>query len=125
MRGRFAHGSAPVARVDARWARSAARAAKVAGGGVKGDGGLVLVIGGSRAYAAPPFLAALAAWRTGVHGVRIAAPPGPAAQQAALEAHLIETAGPELDLAAAGLVAALSARMGSATPRSFGTRSTG
>ncbi|WP_274036513.1 NAD(P)H-hydrate dehydratase [Streptomyces sp. MMBL 11-1] len=113
MRGRFAHGSAPVTRVDARWARSAAaRAARTAEGGVKGDGGLVLVIGGSRTYAAPPFLAALAARRTGVHGVRIAAPPGAAARQAALEAYLIATTGPELGAAAVGLVAEVSARMG-------------
>ncbi|MFG3429553.1 NAD(P)H-hydrate dehydratase [Streptomyces californicus] len=113
MCGQFAHAPALVTRVDARWARSAAaRAVHVSEGGVKGDGGLVLVIGGSRMYAAPPFLAALAARRTGVHGVRIAAPGGPAAQRAALEAHLIDVAGPELDASVAGLVAEVSARMG-------------
>ncbi|MEU8478174.1 NAD(P)H-hydrate dehydratase [Streptomyces hygroscopicus] len=97
--------------VDQAAARAAAqRAAAVAAGGVKGDGGLVLVIGGSRAYAAPPFLAALAARRTGVHGVRIAAPPSPAAP--VLEAHLIEAPGPELDAATVRTAAELSARMG-------------
>ncbi|MYR57026.1 hypothetical protein GTY54_12560, partial [Streptomyces sp. SID625] len=80
--------------VDRAVARAAAqRAVAVAGGGVKGDGGLVLVIGGSRAYTAPPFLAALAARRTGVHGVRVAAPPGPAAGHVVLEAHLIDVPG--------------------------------
>jgi hydroxyethylthiazole kinase-like uncharacterized protein yjeF len=76
---------------------AALRAAAAVEGGVKGDGGLVIVIGGSRAYAAPPYLAGLAARRAGAHGVRIAAPPAAAAQQAALEAHLIPVAGPELD----------------------------
>ncbi|MEJ8654711.1 NAD(P)H-hydrate dehydratase [Streptomyces sp. MS1.AVA.3] len=90
---------------------SARRAGAAAAGGVKGDGGLVVVIGGSRAYAAPPYLAALAARRTGVHGVRIAAPSAPAAQHAALEAHLIEVGGPELDAAAVREVAGVSARM--------------
>ncbi|MGC5345676.1 hypothetical protein [Streptomyces sp. DT171] len=91
--------------VDDAAARALAqRAAAVAGGGVKGDGGLVVVIGGSRAYAAPPFLAGLAARRTGVHGVRIAAPPGPAGQHTVLEAHLIEADGPELDAAASDFV---------------------
>ncbi|MEU5240947.1 ADP/ATP-dependent (S)-NAD(P)H-hydrate dehydratase [Streptomyces lydicus] len=94
-------------------ARAAAqRAVAVADGGVKGDGGLVLVIGGSRAYTAPPFLAGMAARRTGVHGVRIAAPPGPAAGHVVLEAHLIEAPGPELDAAAVRTVAELSARIG-------------
>ena len=52
-------------------ARTAApRAAEDRDRGVKGDGGLVIVIGGSRAYAAPPYLAALAARRSGVHGVK-------------------------------------------------------
>jgi NAD(P)H-hydrate repair Nnr-like enzyme with NAD(P)H-hydrate dehydratase domain len=47
-------------------ARTAAlRAAEARDGGVKGDGGLVIVIGGSRAYAAPPYLAGLAARRAG------------------------------------------------------------
>lgn len=82
-------------RAEARTA--ALRASEAADGGVKGDGGLVIVIGGSRAYAAPPYLAGLAARRAGAHGVRIAAPPAPAAQQAALEAHLIPVTGPELD----------------------------
>lgn len=99
--------------MDAAAARALAqRAAAVAAGGVKGDGGLVLVIGGSRAYAAPPVLAGLAARRTGVHGVRIAAPSGPAAQHAVLDAHLIEAPGPELDAATVRTVAELSARMG-------------
>jgi NAD(P)H-hydrate repair Nnr-like enzyme with NAD(P)H-hydrate dehydratase domain len=93
-------------------ARTAAlRAAAAAGGGVKGDGGLVVVIGGSRAYAAPPYLAALAARRAGAHGVRIAAPPAAAAQEAALEAHLIPVAGPELDAAAVREAAGASAQM--------------
>lgn len=47
-------------------ARTAAlRAATTRNGGVKGDGGLMIVIGGSRAYAAPPYLAGLAARRAG------------------------------------------------------------
>ncbi|MET8816070.1 NAD(P)H-hydrate dehydratase [Streptomyces sp. NPDC004549] len=101
-----------VVNVDQSAMREAAqRAVAVAGGGVKGDGGLVLVIGGSRAYTAPPYLAGLAARRTGAHGVRIAAPPGPAAVHAALEAHLIETPGPELDADAVRTVARLSARI--------------
>ena len=91
--------------------KAALRAAAAAEGGVKGDGGLVIVIGGSRAYAAPPYLAGLAARRTGVHGVRIAAPPAAAAQQAALEAHLIAPAGPELDPPAIREAAAASAQM--------------
>jgi NAD(P)H-hydrate repair Nnr-like enzyme with NAD(P)H-hydrate dehydratase domain len=78
---------------------------------VKGDGGLVIVIGGSRAYAAPPYLAALAARRTGVHGVRVAAPPACAAWQAALEAHLMPAAGPELDPLAIRQAAGASAQM--------------
>lgn len=93
-------------------ARTAAlRAAAARDGGVKGDGGLVVVIGGSRAYAAPPYLAALAARRSGVHGVRIAAPPSAAAQAAALEAHLIPVAGPELNAAAVREAAGASAQM--------------
>ncbi|MFJ5819320.1 NAD(P)H-hydrate dehydratase [Streptomyces sp. NPDC093108] len=99
--------------VDRAAARSTTRrAAAVADGGVKGDGGLVLVIGGSRAYTAPPFLAALAALRTGVHGVRIAAPRGPAAAHVVLEPHLIEVPGSELDAASVHTVAELSARIG-------------
>lgn len=90
---------------------TALRAAEAAGGGVKGDGGLVIVIGGSQAYTAPPYLAALAARRAGVHGVRIAAPPAAAAQAAALEAHLIPVTGPELDPAAVREAAAVSAQM--------------
>lgn len=43
---------------------------------MNGDGGLVIVIG-SRAYAAPPYLAGLAARRAGVHGVRIVSRPEP------------------------------------------------
>lgn len=87
------------------------RAAAVAEGGVKGDGGLVIVIGGSRAYAAPPYLAGLAARRAGVHGVRIAAPPAAAAQEAALEVHLIPVAGPELGPLAIREAAGASAQM--------------
>lgn len=98
--------------MDREAARAAAlRAAAVAEGGVKGDGGLVIVIGGSRAYAAPPYLAALAARRAGVHGVRIAAPPAAAAQQAALEVHLIPVAGPELGPLAIREAAGVSAQM--------------
>ncbi|APU15209.1 ADP-dependent NAD(P)H-hydrate dehydratase [Actinoalloteichus fjordicus] len=89
---------------------AARRAAAVASGGVKGDGGLVIVIGGSRAYSAPPFLAGLAARRTGVHGVRIAAPAGPASQQTVLEAHLLEASGPELNAATVRAVAETSAQ---------------
>lgn len=93
-------------------ARTAAlRAAAARDGGVKGDGGLVIVIGGSRAYAGPPYLAGLAARRAGVHGVRIAAPSAAAAQEAALEAHLIPVAGPELDAAAVREAAGASAQM--------------
>jgi ADP-dependent NAD(P)H-hydrate dehydratase len=93
-------------------ARTAAlRAAAARDGGVKGDGGLVVVIGGSRAYAAPPYLAGLAARRSGAHGVRIAAPLSAAAPQAALEAHLIPVAGPELDAAAIREAAGASAQM--------------
>ena len=98
-----------VGRATARTA--ALRAAAARDGGVKGDGGLVVVIGGSRAYEAPPYLAALAARRSGVHGVRIAAPPSAAAQEAALEAHLIPVAGPELDAAAVREAAGASAQM--------------
>ena len=90
---------------------AALRAAAAAEGGVKGDGGLVIVIGGSRAYAASPYLAGLAARRSGVHGVRIAAPPSAAAREAALEAHLIPVAGPELDPSAIREAAEASARM--------------
>lgn len=98
--------------VDLAAARAAAlRAAAVAGGGVKGDGGMVLVIGGSGTYTAPPFLAGLAARRTGVHGVRIAAPPGPAAAHVVLEAHLIDVPGPELGAADVWTVAEVSARI--------------
>jgi NAD(P)H-hydrate repair Nnr-like enzyme with NAD(P)H-hydrate dehydratase domain len=93
-------------------ARTAAlRAAAARDGGVKGDGGLVIVIGGSRACAAPPYLAGLAARRAGVHGVRIAAPPSAAAREAALEAHLIPAGGPELDAAAVREAARASAQM--------------
>lgn len=99
--------------MDQAAARAAAqRAAAAADGGVKGDGGLVLVIGGSRTYTAPPFLAGVAARRTGVHGVRIAAPPGPAAGHVVLEAHLIEVPGPELGAATVATVAEQSARIG-------------
>ncbi|MGW0883291.1 NAD(P)H-hydrate dehydratase [Streptomyces sp. NPDC002671] len=98
--------------MDAFAARELAlRAAAVADGGVKGDGGLVLVIGGSREYPAPPYVSALAARRAGAHGVRVAAPPAPAAQQVALEAHLIAGLGPELDAAAVDTVAGVSQRM--------------
>ncbi|MFJ6140772.1 NAD(P)H-hydrate dehydratase [Kitasatospora sp. NPDC092286] len=98
--------------MDALAARELAlRAAAVASGGVKGDGGLVLVIGGSREYPAPPYVAALAARRAGAHGVRLAAPPSPAVQQVALEAHLVAGLGPELDPAAVDAVAEVSRRM--------------
>ncbi|MFE9424205.1 NAD(P)H-hydrate dehydratase [Kitasatospora sp. NPDC006697] len=98
--------------MDAFVARELAlRAAAVADGGVKGDGGLVMVIGGSREYPAPPYVAALAARRAGAHGVRVAAPPALAAQQVALEAHLIAGLGPELDAAAVDIVAGASRRM--------------
>ncbi|GAA3710465.1 NAD(P)H-hydrate dehydratase [Streptomyces sp. NEAU-PBA10] len=89
----------------------ALRAVAVAGGGVKGDGGLVMVIGGSREYPGPPYVAALAARRAGAHGVRVAAPPAPAAQQVALEAHLIAGLGFELDAAAVAAAARGSRRM--------------
>ncbi|MFB9483921.1 NAD(P)H-hydrate dehydratase [Streptomyces filamentosus] len=89
----------------------ALRAVAVAGGGVKGDGGLVMVIGGSREYPGPPYVAALAARRAGAHGVRVAAPPAPAAQQVALEAHLIAGLGSELDAAAVAAAARVSRRM--------------
>ena len=95
-------------------ARTAAlRASQARDGGVKGDGGLVIVIGGSRAYAAPPYLAALAARRSGVHGVRIAAPPSAASQEAALEAHLIPVTGLELGPLAVREAATASAQMAS------------
>ncbi|MFE4517394.1 NAD(P)H-hydrate dehydratase [Kitasatospora sp. NPDC056783] len=98
--------------VDAVAARELAlRAVAGADGGVKGDGGLVVVIGGSREYPGPPYAAALAARRAGAHGVRVAAPPAAAAQQVALEAHLFPGMGPELDAAAAQAVAGVSRRM--------------
>ncbi|GHE38474.1 NAD(P)H-hydrate dehydratase [Streptomyces lavendulocolor] len=89
----------------------ALRAVAVADGGVKGDGGLVMVIGGSREYPSPPYVAALAARRAGAHGVRVAAPPAPAAQQVALEAHLIAGLGSELDAGAVAAAARVSRRM--------------
>jgi hydroxyethylthiazole kinase-like uncharacterized protein yjeF len=93
-------------------ARSAAlRAAAARDGGVKGDGGLVIVIGGSRAYPGPPYLAGLAARRTGVHGVQVAAPSAAAAQEVALEAHLIPVSGPEMDPSVIREAARVSAQM--------------
>ncbi|MCG7529667.1 hydroxyethylthiazole kinase, partial [Streptomyces sp. OfavH-34-F] len=47
----------------------------------------------------------------GAHGVRVAAPPAPAAQQVALEAHLIAGLGSELDGAAVVAAARVSRRM--------------
>jgi hypothetical protein len=52
---------------------------------VKGDGGLVIVIGGSRAYGGPAVPG-----RPARYGVRIAAPPAGAAQQAALDLALVD-----------------------------------
>ncbi|MET9260537.1 NAD(P)H-hydrate dehydratase [Amycolatopsis sp. NPDC004079] len=89
----------------------AARAARCAEGGVKGDGGLVVVLGGSRVYGAPPFVAGLGARRVGAHGVWVAAPAGTAAQRAALDVHLIEAPGPELDAVTVEAAAAVSARL--------------
>ncbi|MEU2226725.1 NAD(P)H-hydrate dehydratase [Streptomyces sp. NPDC018347] len=69
-----------------------------------------MAIGGSLEYPGPPYVAAPAARRAGAHGVRIAAPPASAAQQVALEAHLIQGLGSELD-AAAVAAARVSRRM--------------
>lgn len=99
-------------RFEVAGAREAAqRAAAVACGGVKGDGGLLLVTGGSRAYGAPPFIAGLAAKRVGVHGVWVTAPDVAAAGAAGLEVHVIESGGGELDDAAVRAMAAASSRL--------------
>ncbi|MEO3976832.1 NAD(P)H-hydrate dehydratase [Streptomyces sp. CAU 1734] len=78
---------------------------------MKGDGGQVIVVGGSSAYSAPPFLAGLGALRAGAHGVRVLAPAGPAAGAAALEMHLLTVPGPELGGGDVRLLAEVTERL--------------
>ncbi|MEV0039461.1 hypothetical protein [Streptomyces sp. NPDC050804] len=97
---------------DRAWARRTAAAhLNRAAQGVIGDGGMVIVVGGSQAYGAPPYLAGLGALRAATHRVYVLAPHGPAAAAAGLEMHLLPDPGPELDLSAVEDLAPLSARL--------------
>ncbi|WP_405775709.1 NAD(P)H-hydrate dehydratase [Streptomyces sp. NBC_01538] len=98
--------------VDRAWARrTAATHLNGAAQGVKGDGGMVIVVGGSQAYGAPPYLAGLGALRAGAHRVYVLAPHGPAAAAAGLEMHLLPHPGTELQPSAVKDLVPLSAHL--------------
>ncbi|MCL3998748.1 ADP-dependent NAD(P)H-hydrate dehydratase [Streptomyces lavenduligriseus] len=63
---------------------------------MKGDGGMVLVVGGSQMYGAPPYLAGLGALRAGTDRVYTLAPSSAAAAAAALDMHVLPVRDKEL-----------------------------
>ncbi|MER6125935.1 NAD(P)H-hydrate dehydratase [Streptomyces sp. NPDC001795] len=98
--------------VDRAWAQQVA-AFRLCGApaGVKGDGGMVIIVGGSQVFGAPPYLAGLGALRAGAHRVYVLAPRGPAATAAGLEMHLLPDPGEEVTPSAVEDLAHRSARV--------------